>query len=373
MKNIILLSTFVLSQTLLATTLTIYSSGIALVHESYDVGIFKNDTQFTYEGIPDSLVFDSLYTELPKDVKLQSLTYKKATPKSKAALIFDIKNSQSLQSQIQLQYLTRNISFKTDYILNIEDNHASLSGWITLSNTSGKNFKDVTLNLLAGNINNRDNGNIPIAYRAMSMPSSETPQSQEVQNYHLYTIPFKLSLKSNEQKRLKLLDIANITIQNSYKVHAYNPLYLMGERSSKILREISLAETDKTLPAGVFRIYAQEDNTPLLLSQTNIDNTPKNTSLNLKIGQDFDTKLVQKVISRNDTRHTLEATVEYKLINNSSQDRVIDIEIPFNKNSTSTLKSDLKYRFTKGNLATFTLKVKASSQKSFEVNFKSKR
>ena len=374
MKNIIFISTFVLSQTLLATTLTIYSSGIALIQEQHHFGIFKNESQFIYEDIPNSIVFDSLYTEFPEDVELQYLTFKHQTKKS-ATITFNVHSDKTREGEVALRYLTKNINFTTDYILNINDETSDLSSWVNIYNNSGKDFKDTDINLLAGDINRVDSQHTPpVAYKATALMSSDRlPKHKALQNYHLYRVPFQLTLNSGETKRLKLFEVEKLQTKNRYSARAYNPLYLMGERTSKVEREIELPKLQKVLPAGRVRIYTQEDKDTLLLGEVKVANTPKNTPITLKVGQDFDTKVLQKVISRDDTKEQLEALIEYKLINNSTTDKIIELTIPFNKKRGSSIKSKLKYRFTKGNLATFTLKVKAQSERSFEVNFKTKR
>ena len=79
------------------------------------------------------------------------------------------------------------------------------------------------------------------------------------------------------------------------------------------------------------------------------------------------------MLSRKDTNTQFDVRIEYKVSNNSNEDKTITLQIPFNKKSGSYIDSKLKYVYTKGNLVTFTLKVKANSQRSFDVNFKSKR
>lgn len=430
MKKIIFLSTLVLTQTMFATTLTVYNSDLALVKESKEFELNRHDTDFSYDEIPNSIVLDSLNVILPKSVILESQTYRQKTLTqhniasafinksaryknslvkilavnnaqtvvknsksevftvktselifptlptnifSKPALVFKIKTHKAQKADIGFEYLAKNINFTTDYILDIKGDRANLTAWADIQNNSSKSFKNVNLNLVAGDLNRVKNFNRPKSYRVMSERSNSAVIQQGVQNYHLYKIPFQVDINSHEKIRVKLLTFESIELSNEYTATAFNPLYLMGERTSMVERSARLKPLDSALPTGVVRAYTQHESVPLLLGESKIYNTPKSKPLNLKLGRDFDTRVVQKVISRNDDRYHFNAFIAYTLFNNSNKDKVINLEIPFNKEATSTISSKLKYRFTKGNLATFTLKVKANSQKSFNVNFKSKR
>ena len=55
----------------------------------------------------------------------------------------------------QLNYMTTGLNWRPEYTFVVEENEksAELSAWVSLSNQSGKDFKDVSLNLLAGELN----------------------------------------------------------------------------------------------------------------------------------------------------------------------------------------------------------------------------
>jgi hypothetical protein len=430
MKKIIFLSTLVLTQTMFATSLTIYNSDLALVKDSKEFELNKRDTDFSYDDIPHSLVLDSVKVILPKDVILESQTYKQnnltqhniansfidksvkyknshvkilavdnantivensksevftvntselifpTLPTnifSKPALVFKIKTQKTQKANIGFEYLVKNINFTTDYILDIQGDKANLTAWADIQNNSSKSFKDVNLNLVAGDINRVKNSDRPESYKVMSTRSNAAVIQQDTQSYHLYKIPFKVDINSHEKIRVKLLTFKDIELSNEYTATAFNPLYLMGERTSMVERSASLKPLASALPTGVVRAYTQHESTPLLLGETKIYNTPKSKPFSIKLGKDFDTRVVQKIISRNDDKYNFNAFVAYTIFNNSDKDKIINLDVPFNKEATSAISSKLKYRFTKGNLATFTLKVKANSQRSFNVNFKSKR
>jgi hypothetical protein len=434
MKKIFLLSTFVLTQTIFATTLTIYNSNIALVEESQEISLSKNDETFSYKNIPNSIIHDSVNVSFDPSVTLYSQVYKRKNltqhdlaksflnkevelqngsivtllsisgnnaivtdelgkvfstnisklifpylPKNLQAyssLEFEIKNKEKEKIAFDISYLMRNISFKSDYVLNIDKKSAQLTGWLDIANNSGKDFHNTKLNLVAGDINRAYNTRYPVAYESMAVGTTQkstAPLHKSIGGYHKYTLPFKVDINAYEKRRVQLFDAKNLQITNNFVAQMNNPLYLMGERSSSVVREIELQALKRELPAGVVRIYTKDDSQQLLLGESDIRNTPKNTPLKLKVGKDFDTKVTQKVISRNDTKVTLEAKIAYSIINNSDEDKHITLNIPFTRKSGASVTSKLKYSYTKGNYVTFQLIVKANSKKSFEVEFKSRR
>ena len=432
MKRIILLSGFVLTQTIFATTLTIYNSNIALVQESQEFEIKKTDKELEYNAIPTTLINNSVDIEFPQAVTLYSQIYRRknltqydlakeflekqvalhdnsnvtllalsgnnAIIKTKEgrvktvniadivfpslphnlqahnSLAFQIKSSKTLKANVDISYLAQNISFSTDYVLNLHKNRADLRSWVNIVNNSGKNFKNTRVNLVAGELNRAYNHPTPVAYRAKMLASDkESITHRAVAGYHHYALPRKIDLNSYEKQRIKLFAHNDIAIKNNYIATMNNPLYLMGERSSSIKREIELQALRNELPAGLVRIYTKDAGEKLLLGESNIANTPKNSPVSLIVGTDFDTKVTQKMRSRNDTNTHFDATIEYTVRNNSDEDKIVTLHIPFNKKRGSHISSKLKYVYTKGNLVTFTLKVKANSKRSFDVNFKSSR
>ena len=431
MKRIFLLSTFVLTQTIFATTLTIYNSNIALVHESHEFEITQKEDTFVYDNIPNTIINNSVNIDFPPSVTLYSQLYKRKNltqhdlakafigkevelknasnikllsisgnnavvknlegkifttqisdivfpylPKNLQAnnsLEFQIKATKNLKTNIDISYLAKNISFSSDYVLNIDKSSADLQAWINITNNSGKDFKNATVNLIAGDINRAYSQREPIAYKSMIAADKSSITHKAVAGYHKYTLPFQVDLNAYEKRRVKLLEYKNIAINNNYVAKMNNPLYLMGERTSGVSREVDIKGLSRELPSGTVRIYTKDGKELLLLGEQNIHNTPKNSPIRLKVGKDFNTKVTQRVLSRKDTNIRFNVNVEYLLTNHSDEDKIITLEIPFNKKSDSKVISKEKYSFTKTNLLTFHIKVKANSTYTFKAKFISKR
>jgi len=292
----------------------------------------------------------------------------------KPSLVWNIEAKKELKTSLELDYLIKNISFKSNYILSIDGNHGDLIGWITVDNRSGKRFESTKLSLLAGDINRVHKR--PVRYknvRSVAMMDTPRVSHKAYEGYHFYSIPFKVTLANNEKTQLKFLSRNALDITREYSTTLGNPLYLQGERKSDVMQYISFKALDVALPKGVVRTYSKLDSQSILLGETQLEHTPKNTDIKLQVGKNFDIKVTQEVLSRDDSKKWFDVEVKYSIKNSSNSTKTIELLVPFNKHEDSKIKTKHKYRFTKGNLVTFSLEVKANETKSFKVNFESKK
>jgi hypothetical protein len=291
------------------------------------------------------------------------------------SLVWNVQVDKTIKSDLKLDYLINDISFKSDYILNIDENIGNLTGWITIDNHSGKRFESTQLSLLAGDIHRVNNQ--PIMYkqvRAMAVTdSAQEVAHQAYEGYHFYTIPFKVTLTNNEKTQLKFINKAHFKVQREYSAMLHNPLYFNGEVKSDVEQFISLDGFDIPLPKGVVRTYAKLDGVSILLGENTLEHTPQKSPIKLNIGKNFDIKVIQRVVSRKDTKTEFNALIEYTIINSSKDAKTVQLLIPFNRNKKSKINTEQKYSFTKGNLVTFSIQVPSESTQSFNVNFESKK
>jgi len=436
MKRLFFLSGLLLTQTLFASHLTIYDSGLALIEEESTFHFTPQTDKLLYKDIPKTILNNSISVVLPpkmellqqnlqrenltpyniakhfigKDIYINNSKYKLLTLNNTDAYVRDTKlrvkrvnletlsyatmpqdlhtdnalllyidKSYKTDAKVKLRYLAKNISFATDYILELTQKNASLSAWVTISNESNKDFLQSSLSLLAGDIqrSSNDRTSTRVLYKTLSSDRaaklSNTVEHTNLQNYHLYNIPKRVDIKSGEKSRLKLFEKKAISYKTTYSVQADNPLYLMGQRSKQIQQNISFKLPKHALPKGLVRIYKTDKQRGVLIGENYIQNTPKDTTLEIELGKDFDTKLTQKLLKRADTKTTFHATIEYILTNHSDKEKKINLLVPFIPKEGSKIITSELYRFTKGNLATFTIRLPANSTKSLQVEFISKR
>jgi hypothetical protein len=433
--SLILLSSSLLAATLspkpTSSSLIVYNGGIGLVHEEKKLSIKKGDKQIVYKGVASTIETDSVNVALPKSVTLYSQQYRfdkltmsklleahigkkvkvnkkkvillshsgasaivkdssneihsvlskdivfKTIPDSlitKPSLVWNIDAKKSLDAKMDIDYLIRNLSWKSDYILNLRGDKANLTGWITIDNRSGKAYKDTKLHVLAGDINRAQRLRPKYKYERVTMAQSAPEVAHQAhEGYHFYTIPFKVNLANNEKTQIKFITQNAIPIKRRYTASASNPLYLQGERKHSVTQFIEIKKLDFPLPKGVVRTYSKLNKENILLGESSISHTPKDTPINLTLGKNFDLKVTETINKRADTKSYLKATVLYTLKNSSDEKKTLELLVPFNKNSTSTIETSKKYKFKHGNKLSFKVVLDAKKTETFQVSFRSKR
>ena len=294
---------------------------------------------------------------------------------TKPSLVWNVHTKKNLRSQMSIDYLINHISWKSNYILNLDEGTADLSGWITIDNRSGKAFKETSLHVLAGDINRaqapRQN------YRVMKSMSRAQHDSPEVahqahEGYHFYTIPFKVNLANNEKTQIKFISQEDIEVQRRYKVQMNNPNYFSGEVKHDVTQLITMKGFEYPLPKGIVRTYSALENTNILLGESRIPHTAKDTPISLTLGKNFDVKVKETLTNRERGSWYHENDVTYSIKNSSSESKEVEVLVPFSNNDSDEITSKEKYVFTKGNLVTFKVEVPAQSTKEFKVFYKTK-
>ena len=124
--------------------------------------------------------------------------------------------------EIQVSYLTSGLTWKADYVLKIDQaaTTGDLTGWITLNNQSGIPYPDATVKLVAGEVHRvtaKRRGRPRFATEALAMRAPQV-QEEAFMDFHLYTIPWKTTIKHNQQKQVELLHKSGVGITQRYVV-----------------------------------------------------------------------------------------------------------------------------------------------------------
>jgi hypothetical protein len=118
-------------------------------------------------------------------------------------------------------------------------------------------------------------------------------------DYHLYTLGRKTTINNNQTKQVSLLESAGVPVVKRYVVEGQHYYYRNHQHPGAPLKDVVQVyyqfKNDKQgglglpMPAGVVRVY-QEDSTggAQFVGEDRIMHTPKDETLNLKIGNAFD-------------------------------------------------------------------------------------
>jgi hypothetical protein len=269
----------------------------------------------------------------------------------------------------KLSYQTSGMSWNAEYIgkLNQAETELSISGWASMNNSSGKTYENAKLKLVAGDIHRAKQ---PIELRGGRVAEigyfdAESFVEKKFFEYHLYSLPRKVTLANNEQKQISLFDPAVTEIAKNY---LYKPDF--NAENVEVLLKFNNS-SDKglgmPLPAGRVRIFkADDDESLILLGEDYIKHTPKNEDVELNVGNAFDLK--GKLTELN--RQMITSKIEEKeflieLTNRKDEKVSIDVEKQFHGN-WELISSDFKYEKKDANTIKFTADVLADSKKNFK-------
>ncbi|MEJ2501157.1 MAG: hypothetical protein P8Y65_08575 [Campylobacterales bacterium] len=434
-----LLFSAALSQASSDTSLVIYNSGVGLVHETRSLTVDAGEQSIVYPGVATTVQTDSVNVRLPKGLTLYSQQYrfdkitlgkiieahigKKVRYKTgpvwnrtlrdgillaadpavvktdrgiesgipaevflfesipdtlimKPSLVWNIKAEKKTRGEMTLDYLLSKIRWKSDYTQDLGKEKGNLTGWITVDNRSGKRFDAIRLKLLAGDINRA----APVRY-ADVMAIEKTPLAGSVsqtahEGYHLYSVPFKVTIADNEKTQIKFTDRPDHPLRRLYEVTMQPPFSASTERKRPVIQSVELSGFDIPLPGGIVRTYSDADGTRVLLGESRLDNTPKNEKVTLHLGTNFDLVAKNRLISRGGDSRYREATVGYVLANRSDARKGVDVIVPGVIEKTdrqTTVTSGEPYTRPDGYSLRFRFMLDAGETKTWEATYRTRK
>jgi hypothetical protein len=223
---------------------------------------------------------------------------------SRPTLIWTLDNEGGARHRVEASYLAGQLAWNADYVLTVtrDDKAADLDGWVTVRNGSGTSFRNASLQLVAGDLNRVKQ----MIDRAMELQSrraevaSAAPMVQEAfSDYHLYTLGRKTTINNNETKQVSMLDATGFPVLKRYVVNGEQFYYRNAHHPGSPIKDAvevfyQLKNEQKAglgipMPAGVVRVYQADSRGGLqFVGEDRINHTPKDETLNLKIGNAFD-------------------------------------------------------------------------------------
>lgn len=224
--------------------------------------------------------------------------------RDRPTLVTQINNKGVSDQTVELSYLTGGLGWKADYVaeLNDKENMLDLSGWVTLTNTSGASYKNAKLQLVAGDVNRVQEQMRPMVktmrMESMAADAAAPMQEEGLLEYHLYTLDRPTNIMEAQTKQVALLSASNVPARKELVLKGADYYYTgqYGEIGTKmkvgVFVEFDNKEASKLgmpLPKGVLRVYKKDSKgNAQFVGEDNIDHTPKNETVRLKLGDAFD-------------------------------------------------------------------------------------
>lgn len=281
-----------------------------------------------------------------------------ANLRDRPTLVTQINNKTTAEQTVELSYLTGGLAWKADYVaeLNPKEDSVDLSGWVTLTNTSGASYNNAKLQLVAGDVN-RVQENNP---RAMAMrknvemiADAAVPMAEEsLLEYHLYSLDRPTTIAENQSKQVALLSAAGVPVRKELVLRGADYYYQAsyGDLGTKmkvgVFIEFDNKETAKLgmpLPKGIMRVYKKDSQgNAQFVGEDNVDHTPKNEVVRLKLGESFDVTADKKqtdfkTLPRPSKGNSMfESAYEITLKNAKKEKMMVTVQEPINGDWTIT-------------------------------------
>jgi len=251
--------------------------------------------QFNY-GIETNFDGHIVFDKLPADLN------------QKPTLAAKISSMQAALKNIMLAYLTKGISWKTDYVAGVKDEKTlDLTGWVSITNNSGVSYDNAKVQLIAGDVHETPeyprghrNGMVmkAMAYSAdavMVEGANTVPESFSA--YELYTLDNRTSIQNNQTKQMALIEKNNVLYEKEGRLNS--GLSLSGDYASDfekvhpsvyyILKNDEESNLGVPLPKGIMRFYENDSHGNLqFIGENSIGQTAKGEKLELELGKIFD-------------------------------------------------------------------------------------
>ncbi|MGQ0544003.1 MAG: DUF4139 domain-containing protein [Betaproteobacteria bacterium] len=348
---------------------------IVRTHPTTGAETIENATVLAATGGVVMRIGDRIETGLPGRIVYDGVP---ANLRDKPTLVSELDSSRGGAQQLELSYLSGGLSWKADYVaeLNTADTALDLNGWVTLTNTSGTAYPNAKLQLVAGDVNRvRDEMRMAMKASRMRNAAEAAPASQMAQEalfeYHLYTLQRPTTIADNQTKQVALLGAQSVPVAKELLLQGSDYYYRssvggIGQKMKVgVFVQFENREASRLgvpMPKGVVRVYKKDSaGNAQFVGEDRIDHTPKNEKVRLKLGEAFDVTADKKQTDfRVRGSHMYESAYEIVLRNAKKEPITVVVREPVPADWTM-LEETQKHAKVASGTAQWQLKIPAES------------
>jgi hypothetical protein len=341
---------------------------------SANSGVVLKIGQRIETGIPGRIV----YGDVPPNLR------------DRPTLVMSLDNTGNAQQDVELSYLTGGLAWKADYVveLNASDDKLDISGWVTLTNTSGATYRNAKLQLVAGDVNQvapaMQSGVRAMAMAAPAAKASRDMAEESLFEYHLYTLGRPTTIAENQTKQVALLSASAVPARKELLLKGNDYYYQSsyGELGQKIKVGVFVEFDNKEsahlgmpLPKGIIRVYKKDSvGNAQFIGEDRVDHTPKNEKVRLKLGDAFDVTAdkkqtdFKKLGSTGKYNYVFESAYEVLIKNAKKEAVVVTVQEPMPGDWQVLSES---HAHTKGSSNTAVWKVSVPAEGSTKLVYRS--
>ncbi|MEQ8199204.1 MAG: DUF4139 domain-containing protein [Clostridiaceae bacterium] len=207
----------------------------------------------------------------------------------KPALIWKIHPAEA--EKIKVSYITKGLTWTSNYIVILKEKDFILAGWINIENNSGTSYEKANLKLIAGEVkrveeyNDKDDTYLK-GYKLYSEANSVKFIEKSFLDYHMYTLQHITDLKNNQSKQVNFIDADHVGYYKYYDFGDYGEKFsIMIEFENQSHNGLGIP-----IPKGKIKVYKEdgEEGNLEFIGEDKINHTPKDEKITLNIGEAFD-------------------------------------------------------------------------------------
>jgi hypothetical protein len=217
--------------------------------------------------------------------------------RARPTLVLDLENSEAGAETLNLSYLTRGLNWRADYVARLteDETEIQLAGWVTLTNSTGTEFKNARLRVIAGTVNRTMQTRRyaqPQALMASAEKARGLPAESAVSDLRVFDFAERITIGGVESRQLALLSATPVKIEKAYILSAHASHFRSIRRG--ILRtnpavryrfkNTKAAGLGRSLPAGTVRLYAPTEGGDIFRGEDRIRHTPKGEMITVTAG-----------------------------------------------------------------------------------------
>lgn len=326
-------------------------------------------------GIPGRIIYGDVPTNL----------------RDRPTLVMALDNTGAQQQDLELSYLTGGLAWKADYVveLNPAEDKLDISGWVTLTNTSGATYRNAKLQLVAGDVNQvapvMQGRVFAMAAPAPAMAKAKSDMAEEsLFEYHLYTLTRPTTIAENQTKQVSLLSASGVPVRKELLLKGSDYYYQSsyGDLGQKLKVGVFVefdnkesAQLGMPLPKGIIRVYKKDKaGNAQFIGEDKVDHTPKNETVRLKLGDAFDVTAdkkqtdFKKLSGTSKYNYVFESAYEIVLKNAKKEPVVVTVQEPM-PGDWQVLSSSQPY--TKGASNTAVWKISVPAEGNTKLMYRS--
>ena len=255
-------------------------------------------------------------------------------------LVWKVRAEKPGEHLVRIAYGAMGINWRVDYraVASADEKTMDVAGWVTINNQTGTTFRDAGLKLMAGDVHlveeTRERLGQVLAGKPIALDRQAAFEEKSFAEYHLYTLGRRTTLANAQTKQIELLSVEKVPVTKRYIYRAN-----FGSRVATVLEFKNSKKTCPglgiPLPKGPFRVYQRDtDGQAESVGQDQIDHTPKDEPVRIRIGYAFDL-----AVERTQTANRVQAGQNWNqqdwkltLRNHKDQPVTITVEEPLDGN-----------------------------------------